>query len=540
MAERANKKLKVETAVLDPQLLSTPKAQRKEIQDKYVATKPYPHYQIPILCTKEHMNKVHNECVTHLQGNYKETDLFKLYQTIDLGNLKHTDDVAKNLPSLLQLRDALYGEEFRQYIQDITGCPKLTEKVDCAANVYMAGCHLLPHDDVISTRCVSYVIYLSDPEDTWTAQDGGQLEIYPEMESNKRVPDLIPTAFALPSYNTMALFTVIPGVSFHSVQEVYADKPRLSIQGWFHQEAIPSGVEEATNEQIKVFSALESPFAELSMDIVQEPQLTNDDITLLKKFINPIYLGKSTIQMIQKSFQDNGSLQLHDFLHTDFAESISIATNAADQRSKLGNGKIPQYKAGYGKQWEPRGPVHLQRYLEYMGKGDDSEEATAGELLAFVKENLFASPPFQKFIWLITGFLPTSVRQQVRRFRAGLDYTLAHKQSCQESTLLDLVLCFVDTNSTDAQEAWSSGDVGGFECFMSAEEDGLGDVAKGLEDEDNELIVTVHALNNALNLGLHDENTMKFVKFLSARAPSSRWDVKVEYEIAQVELEQDD
>ena len=58
-----------------------------------------------------------------------------------------------------------------------------TEKqVDCAANVYTTGCHLMTHDDVIGTRLISYVIYLSDPEVEWEKKDGGALELYPTLE----------------------------------------------------------------------------------------------------------------------------------------------------------------------------------------------------------------------------------------------------------------------------------------------------------------------------------------------------------------------
>lgn len=39
----------------------------------------------------------------------------------------------------------------------------------------MQGSHLITHDDVIDTRCISYVIYLSDPDDEWTKDDGGRL-----------------------------------------------------------------------------------------------------------------------------------------------------------------------------------------------------------------------------------------------------------------------------------------------------------------------------------------------------------------------------
>ena len=43
----------------------------------------------------------------------------------------------------------------------------------------MIGCHLLCHDDVIGTRRVSYIIYLTDPDDEWEEKDGGALELYP-------------------------------------------------------------------------------------------------------------------------------------------------------------------------------------------------------------------------------------------------------------------------------------------------------------------------------------------------------------------------
>jgi Rps23 Pro-64 3,4-dihydroxylase Tpa1-like proline 4-hydroxylase len=41
------------------------------------------------------------------------------------------------------------------------------------------GCHLLCHDDVIGTRRVSYIIYLTDPDEEWLKEDGGALELYP-------------------------------------------------------------------------------------------------------------------------------------------------------------------------------------------------------------------------------------------------------------------------------------------------------------------------------------------------------------------------
>jgi hypothetical protein len=102
------------------------------------------------------------------------------------------------MPKLLALRDSLYSDEFRAFIEHVTNSGPLSDRVDCAANVYMQGSHLLTHDDVISTRkvgrhtlqCyltissyqnvymqVSYIIYLSEPDDGWKKEDGGALEV---------------------------------------------------------------------------------------------------------------------------------------------------------------------------------------------------------------------------------------------------------------------------------------------------------------------------------------------------------------------------
>ena len=94
---------------------------------------------------------------------------------------------------------------------------------------------MLCHDDVIGTRRVSYIIYLTDPDEVWTEEDGGALELYPldrspeativnhgeEMGGEQGVPAPCPTAKILPQFNSMAFFAVQPGRSYHSVQVVY-------------------------------------------------------------------------------------------------------------------------------------------------------------------------------------------------------------------------------------------------------------------------------------------------------------------------------
>lgn len=50
--------------------------------------------------------------------------------------------------------------------------------MDCAANCHLKGCHLLCHDDVIGTRKISFIVYLTDPTYAWRDEDGGRLELY--------------------------------------------------------------------------------------------------------------------------------------------------------------------------------------------------------------------------------------------------------------------------------------------------------------------------------------------------------------------------
>ena len=158
-------------------------------------------------------------------------------------NISTTDkDLAARLPELMTLRADLYSKDFRKIIAEITGCDDLTDRVDMAASAYGQRCHLLTHDDVIGTRAVSFIIYL--PDDDWTAADGGALELYnltPESHNisatsgnPQGLPGAMPSKSLVPKFNTMMVFGVAPGRSYHSVQEVFTDRsPRLSIQGWY-------------------------------------------------------------------------------------------------------------------------------------------------------------------------------------------------------------------------------------------------------------------------------------------------------------------
>mmetsp|Transcript_34146 Transcript_34146/g.73798 ORF Transcript_34146/g.73798 Transcript_34146/m.73798 type:complete len:689 (-) Transcript_34146:8-2074(-) len=91
----------------------------------------------------------------------------------------------------------------------------------------------------------------------------------------------------------------------------------------------------------------------------------------------------------------------------------------------------------------------------------------------------------------------------------------------------------------DYEDAWDGGEVGGFECYIEAEEDPENAEAaevyrpekdKGAEDAETSLL-SVSPCNNTLNLVLRDEGVMKFIKYVSANAPGGRWDVTAEFEL---------
>ena len=48
---------------------------------------------------------------------------------------------------------------------------------------------------------------------------------------------------------------------------------------------------------------------------------------------------------------------------------------------------------------------------------------------------------------------------EVRRFRPGLDYTLAHYGVLTKEPRLDCTLCFVDDKDDEGEESWGAGEV---------------------------------------------------------------------------------
>jgi len=660
--QQQHKRVKTDTLLKDVMSSEIVGKDVAELKAKYLHTNPFPFGHIPNLFLPDFLQRCVKEIKDNSVVNFKESDLFRVYQSIDLANLDeetHRDE----MPHVLQLRSVLYSPEWCRLMEDFHDLPHGTllssssssqqqgePKVDCACNCHAAGCHLLCHDDVIGTRKISYILYLTEPEPAWTAQEGGALELYdsrPAIDNDnhdnnnntRRIPETTPCAVLLPRFNHLASFVVEPGVSFHAVQEVLGDRPRLSLQGWYHAAEAPARWRDATLQRLKSYHPPAAPVdngnerrrqeedtegeyvpldygdddddkveAEAEPNALDDDGIDNDkallsdqDRTHLSHFLHPTYLEESAVAEICQKFEEDSSVQLRHFLNQAWVDRLRTAaaredgspSGEATTTTAMTDPTRPEYyQWGVSKHWQMVGPPHKQRFLEYVERpkeedqddddnvGNDSADkdsstSSMGSALQQLKTELLQSPAFGRYLGRLTSLgRPTAHRGRVRRFRPGRDYTVAHYGLLTETSVLDATLCFAagaggeqpqpvmpreeeeedeDNNNTngdnnedtaaaldEADAIWQSGDCGGFECYIAADDDednengGSGNKNEPAEeynqDDDTELL-SVSVSNNTLSLVYRDPGTMRFIKYLGARAPSSRWDVAMEYEV---------
>jgi prolyl 3-hydroxylase /prolyl 3,4-dihydroxylase len=447
----------------------------------------------------------------------KETDIYKIHQSGDLANLDGLDNNAlSRLPSLLTLRDNLYSTEFRRCVSRITEAGPLSgRKTDMAVNVYTPGCHLLCHDDVIGSRRVSYILYLTDPDLPWQSEWGGALRLYPTEEKKStdgammRIPSAEFSVTIPPAFNQLSFFTVQPGESFHDVEEVYkrttgidqddGGRVRMAISGWYHipQEG-EDGYEEGLEEKLAERSSLSQLQGRADEFDLPQPRwldyssdgsgegtevdmLSEEELSFLLKYMTPNYLTPDTVEELSDRFADESSVQLSGILSKTFSEKLRAELLPQDtetlQRAPKGS-KVAR-------------PPHKHRYV-FWERGKGSPSGSHKELL----DVFLPSLAFKKWLQLITGG-PTLSRCNLlaRRFRRGSDYTLATGYNEAEPRL---ELCLnispsrgwddddsesrdkVQTNGNSMNDASKPPDsdpvgdqdnVGGYEVYMVGEDD---------------------------------------------------------------------
>ncbi|KAG5729228.1 PKHD-type hydroxylase ofd1, partial [Termitomyces sp. T112] len=592
----------------------------------YRANEPFKYAVVEKLFQDELLKKVKDECLSELSFTEKETDIYKVNQTGDLASLNYlTDAQISLLPNILTLRNALYSEKFRSFLQTVTGCGPLSgKKQDMSVNSYTKGCHLLNHDDVIGTRRVSYILYMPLPHYTlWQNDWGGSLELYPVKESpdGQLEPEPIPSKSIPPSWNQFIFFEVQPGRSFHSVEEVVVGgegedgRERLSISGWFHaaQEGEDGYVPElsvpetkSSREQLTSSSTTFAPYPADPEAPHPDQPLSDEHKNYLSDFLNPVYLQPRTMGALSSRFATESSLELHSFLAHPLAEVLHLRLSEVDTRDGLGPeraGRIPSHTAGTSGAWCVRGPPHKWRYCVLNpppAVSPRTAQETPVEILRTLQDELFPSPAFRAWLAAVSRLLPLSHAAEARRFRPGLDYTLATSE--EKDVRLDVVLGLTpgvrdsgtgegssNENSSlasalDDVKGWPAAEWGGWECYMAPhnEEDDPAIYRSGSHskpstsntndsssnghshehisgnngastsgshahspvpsDEDQEMqdeeedstLLTVQPGFNRLLLVLRDERVMRFVKYVSAAAGGSRWDVCGEYEVGMI------
>jgi len=358
------------------------------------------------------------------------------------------------------------------------------------------SCHLLLHDDVISTRRISWIMYL--PTTPWTAADGGALELYPALpaplptaasssstDPSRPAPqtwrdevgsDVYPTKSIPPKWAQFVFFEVMPGESYHAVQEVVAGPPkeRLSISGWFHkaqegeegyegpeQDGLASSLAQIVRRScvaqnlsclpalIPLRSGLVQTQSSLTSRLVRytsDPPapgtaLTADQVSFLAPFLHPQYLEPTVLGALGGQFANDSFLLLDKFLHPDLAPELERGLAELDVKHGLNRqsraGLIPDMRAGDGDEgWEVVGPSTRQRFLS-LTPSAPAAAASKGATVTVrtLLSEVLPSDAFRTWLALLTGFPPLAHRLEARRLRPGLDYTLARGEEGDESRL---------------------------------------------------------------------------------------------------------
>ncbi|TKA64021.1 hypothetical protein B0A49_11058 [Cryomyces minteri] len=612
----------------------------KQYTDEYAESQPYKHGVIANLINAQLLRNVRDEIRQNLHFTPKETDIYKIHQSGDLANLDGLDNASLGLlPSLLTLRDALYSSTFRHYISTVAGAGPLSgKKTDMAINVYTPGCHLLCHDDVIGSRRVSYILYLTDPDVAWKPEWGGALRLYPAeiMEDEKgdktKVPSPEFSEVVPPSWNQLAFFAVQPGESFHDVEEVYkrsdgdtnedGGRVRMAISGWYH---IPQEGEDGYEEGLEETLAQKSSLAQLqgkadTFDLPQpqwnerkqedtdegsegEPELTEEDLQFLLKYVTPTYLTPDTVEELSEMFEEECTLRLANFLSKRFSAQLRTYLESTDiQPADPGLFSVAR-------------PPHKHRFLYRQPLvGSASNAPQPKSVYEELIDVFFPSPAFKKWLSLATGLTLTRASVLARRFRKGLDYTLATSYE-EEEPQLEVCLAITPTrgwgddkqdeldnaaattdddvmnrNGEKANGRVRSSDegkaaedsllkdedgVGGYELYMAGDDDddvsddgsdhgveipasaknqpsshtGAGKRRKADPaiyksssgtNEDDGVLFSMPAGWNNMSVVLRDKGTLRFVKYVSKAAKGDRWDICADFGVKPEDEDNED
>eukprot|EP00736_Rhodelphis_marinus_P003301 Rmarinus@m.18581 len=295
------------------------------IKAKYRDAKPFSHIQLNDIFDTDLLNSVKRELLEE-EWRPMHNDLYKFEQT-------KKDLASIDTPAINKLRRLMFEGNVRKAVQTITGIT-LTNEVDMSGQKYSCGGFLHCHDDDLAGRRVAYVIYLVD--ESWSSTSGGGLDLY-ECDSQCQPKKVAKTI--IPAFNSLMLFEVTPG-SFHRVAEVLEPQGnRLTVSGWFHGDPLPRP----------------PPAIDLSnIPDIRPPRVSASGSRVdLRKWINPAYLDSGAITGINAKLHKDSFVYLWDFLLPEKYEALLGEVYCA-----LGESC-----------WRQVGPDNRRRYSRLRSKG---------------------------------------------------------------------------------------------------------------------------------------------------------------------------
>lgn len=207
--------------------------------------------------------------------------------------------------------------------------------------------------------------------------------------------------------------------------------------------------------------------------------LTKDQLAFLSTYINPAYLNPKAMAALTERFAGESSLELHSFLVDHLAEKLRTGLSQRDEEDGLGvrrARRMPLHRSGTSSQWHVKGPPIKSRYCVLSDKRPsgrpDSPSYSAEDspewVMRRLQDVLFPSSAFRTWMASVTSLVPLKHSIEARRFRPGLDYTLARSE--ESETRLDVCLGLTPplerSKGKDVDGAWESGEWGGWEVSV--------------------------------------------------------------------------
>ena len=172
------------------------------------------------------------------------------------------------------------------------------------------------------------------------------------------------------------------------------------------------------------------------------------------------------MQTLASRFIQESSLELHSFLNNSLAAALEYRLRDLDTRDGLGQsraGIIPSHTTGISAGWTVKGPPHRWRYCTLKPPEGGVKVAvyprahtpSVDEIMRSLQDELFPSPAFRTWLAIVSRLLPLRYAVEARRFRPGLDYTLATSED--KEARLDVILGLVPPEKGREQSTDSDG-----------------------------------------------------------------------------------